>query len=169
MRVMNHILGGGGFSSMLMNDIREERGLTYGIYSQPVNMDYADYLMIQSAMSPENIETMMPVLDDIINHIKTEDIDADVLDDAKSYLIGSLPLRFSSTLSLSGAAMRMQSDGRSINALDEWADKINAVTADDVKRVANRIFESSLPTAMVVSGAVPEEGYTIVETIPGIE
>lgn len=170
MRVMNHILGSGGFSSMLMEEIREQRGLTYGIYSQPVNMDYADYMVIQSAMSPENIETMMPVLADILDQLKTQDVDVEVLNDAKNYLIGSIPLRFASTLSLSGAAIRMQLDGRPIDALDTWGEKINAVTVDDIKRVATRIFANPIPTAMVVSGAVPEgQGYDMVETITGIE
>ncbi len=168
MRVMNHILGGGGFSSYLMEDIREQRGLTYGIYSQPVTMDYANYMVIQSAMSPENIETMMPVLSEILQRLKTSEVDLETITDAKNYLVGALPLRFASTLSLSGAAIRMQLDGRSIDALDNWADKINAVTASDIQRVASRIFENTTPTAMVVSGAVPE-GYDLVENIAGIE
>jgi len=170
MRVMNHLLGGGGFSSYLMEEVREKRGLTYGIYSQPVNMDYADYMVIQSATSPENIAPMTAAISDILTKLKTESVDEALLMDAKSYLIGSLPLRFASTLSLSGAAIRMQLDGRDINALDSWADKINAVTADDIQNVANRIFINNDPTAMVVSGAVPDDqGFELVETVAGIE
>lgn len=170
MRVMNHILGGGGFSSYLMDEVREKKGLTYGIYSQPVNMDYADYMMIQSATSPENIAPMTQAVSDVLTKLKTQNVDAQLLDDAKSYLIGSLPLRFASTLSLSGTAIRMQLDGRDINALDNWADKISAVTADDVMRVANRIFVSTEPNATIIAGAVPSDlGFKIVETINGIE
>ena len=170
MRVMNHILGGGGFSSYLMEEVREKRGLTYGIYSQPVNMNYADYMVIQSATSPENVAPMSAAISDVLTKLKNEMVDDELLMDAKSYLVGSLPLRFASTLSLSGAAIRMQLDGRDINALDTWADKINAVTADDIQRVATRIFVNNDPTATVIAGAVPDDqGFELVDVVPGIE
>lgn len=168
--VMNHMLGGGGFSSYLMEEVREKRGLTYGIYSQPVFLDYSNYLMIESATSPENIAPMTTAMQDVLSKLTTETVDEKLLADAKSYLIGSLPLRFTSTLSLSGAAMRMQLDGRSITALDDWADKIDAITADDVKNVANRIFKSIEPTVTIIAGAVPDDsGFELVEKLPGIE
>ena len=170
MRVMNHILGGGGFSSYLMEEVREKRGLTYGIYSQPVNMNYADYMVIQSATSPENVAPMSEAITDVLTKLKTEMVDNELLMDAKSYLVGSLPLRFASTLSLSGAAIRMQLDGRDISALDNWADKINAITSDDIQRVANRIFVNTEPTATVIAGAVPDDqGFELVDVVPGIE
>jgi zinc protease len=170
LRVMNHILGGGGFSSYLMEEVREKQGLTYGIYSQPAHLDHADYLIIQSATSPENIAPMTDSISSILTMMKNESVDADLLADAKSYLIGSLPMRFASTLSLSGATLRMQLDGRSIDALDIWADKINAVTADDIMRVSNRIFTSVEPSATVIAGAVPDDlGFEIIDQIPGIE
>lgn len=169
-RVMNHVLGGGGFSSMLMDEVREKQGLTYGIYSQPVHMNYADFMVIQSATSPENIAPMTDSIQGVLNDLTTTHIDDEVLADAKSYLIGSLPLRFSSTLSLSGAAIRMQLDGRAIDALDMWDDKISAVTASDVKRVAERVFVSLEPSATVIAGAVPDgQGFDIVDNVPGIE
>jgi len=170
LRVMNHILGGGGFSSLLMDEVREQQGLTYGIYSQPLHMDYADYLVIESATSPDNIAPMTASVQDILTRLKTDLVDDQTLTDAQNYLIGSLPLRFSSTLSLSGAAIRMQLDGRPIDALDQWDDKIAAVTAEDVQRVANRIFTTTDPIVTVIAGAVPEgQGFDTVETIPGIE
>ena len=169
-RVLNHILGGGGFSSMLMDEIREKQGLTYGIYSQPIFMAHANYIVIESAMSPENIAPMMKSIEEIVLRLKQDDVAEDVLKDAKSYLIGSLPLRFSSTLSLSGAALRMQLDGRSITALDEWANAIEAVTSDDIVRVANRIFVQNDPIVTIVAGAVPDGGdYEMIDTLPGVE
>ncbi len=169
-RVLNHILGAGGFSSFLMEEVREKQGLTYGIYSQPVFMDAADYLAVESAASPENIQAMTKSVQDIVESLKTTPVEAKRLAEAKSYLIGSLPLRFSSTLSLSGAALRMQLDGRSITSLDEWGDQIEAVTANDVQRVAQRIFASTQPIATVIAGAVPDNAdFTTVTTLPGVE
>ena len=169
-RVMNHMLGGGGFSSFLMEEVREKQGLTYGIYSSPVHLDSADYISIGSAASPENITAMIQSVKKILEDLKTEPVNDLKLQEAKSYLMGALPLRFSSTLSLSGAALRMQLDGRTINALDFWNDKITAVTASDVQRVANRVFGSTEPIVTVIAGAVPENlGYEIIETLPGVE
>jgi zinc protease len=169
-RVLNQILGGGGFSSLLMDQVREEKGLTYGIYSQPAFMDFANYLLIQSATSPENIEEMTIAIQDIIAGLKSENVDAVMLEEAKSYLIGSLPLRFSSMLSLSGAAIRMQLDGRSIDSLDVWAENIEAVTAEDIRKVANRIFENPQAAVTVIAGAVPsDQGFELVEPLPGVQ
>lgn len=169
-RVLNHILGAGGFSSFLMEEVREKQGLTYGIYSQPIFMDSADYLSIESAASPENIQAMKKSVQDIIDNLKNNFVEDIRLSEAKSYLIGSLPLRFSTTLSLSGTALRMQLDGRSITALDEWKSQIEAVRAEDVQRVANRIFASTQPVVTVITGAVPEGlGYEMVDTLRGVE
>lgn len=169
-RVLNHMLGGGGFSSRLMEEVREKQGLTYGIYSQPVFQDAAHYLIVQSATSPENIAAMKASVQSILNDFKTETVEETNLMEAKSYLIGSLPLRFSSTMSLSATALRIQLDGRTITSLDEWEEKISTVTAADVQRVANRIFNSIEPTATVIAGAVPEnQNYQIFESLPGVE
>lgn len=168
--VFNHVLGGGGFSSFLMDEIREKKGLTYGIYSHPVFMKHANYLTIESSTSPENIEPMKKAVDEILTNLKTNLIPEEMLNDAKNYLIGVLPLRFSSTLSLSGTALRMQVDGRDINSLDQWSSKISAVTAEDIKRVANRLLENIGPSAMVIVGALPKnDKFEEVSVIQGIE
>jgi zinc protease len=153
-----------------MEEVREKRGLTYGIYSQPVFMDGANYLTIISAASPENITPMKKSVQQILKKLKSTPVEATKLAEAKSYLIGSLPLRLSTTLSLSGTALRMQLDGRDLDALDQWRDKINAVTVEDVQRVANTIFQSNEPVVTVIAGAVPDnQGYDIIETLPGVE
>lgn len=169
-RVMNHILGGGGFSSYLMDEVREKKGLTYGIYSHPVIMDYTNYITIESATAPESVAPMTEAINEVLELMKHGEIDPQLLSDAKSYLIGSLPLRFSSTLSLSGAAMRMQLDGRSIKALDEWDDHINAVTMADVQRVARDIFDDVIPKTTVIAGAVPDDvNARKITDLPGVQ
>jgi zinc protease len=169
-RVMNYMLGGGGFSSFLMEEIREKKGLTYGIYSSPVFMKYDDYIVIESATSPENIAPMIDAIQTVLTNMKTNLVTDEMLSDAKNYLIGVLPLRFATTQSLSGTALRMQLDGRDQGALDEWDDHIHKVTAEDVRHAANKIFESLDAKATVIVGAVPDElNFEIVDTIPGVE
>lgn len=170
LRVLNQILGAGGFSSMLMDEIREKRGLTYGIYSRLTHMDYADYLSIESATSPENIAPMMDAIQGVLETLKTTLVDNEMLNEAKSYMVGSMPLKFSSTQSLSATPLALKMDGLSMDYLDRWADKINAVTADDVKNVANMIFENSKPNVTVIAGAIPDGmDIELVDTLPGVE
>lgn len=170
LRVLNHLLGAGGFSSALMEEVREKRGLTYGIYSRPIHMNFSNYMSIESATSPENIAPMMAAITDVLNEFKTEHVSDDKLTAARNYLVGSLPLRFSTTQSLSRTAMSMGLNDMGIDYLDLWDDEILKVTAADVKRVAERIFISTTPTAMVIAGAVPDDlGFEIIETMPGVE
>ena len=170
LRVLNQTLGAGGFSSMLMDEIREKRGLTYGIYSRLVHMDYTDYVSIESATSPENIEPMLGAIEGVLTNLKTNLVDTETLNEAKSYMVGSMPLKFSSTQSLSATPLALKMDGLSMTYLDDWANNINAVTADDVMRVANMVFENTQPNAMVIAGSIPDEmDINIVDTLPGVE
>lgn len=171
LRVLDHMLGGGGFSSALMEDIREKQGLTYGIYSRLVHMDYADYLSIESATAPESIAPMTAAVAKVIDGFVTNPVDGQKLDDAKNYLIGSLPLKFSSTQSLSRTAMALSLDDLPMDYLDHWEAKIGEVTAVDIQRVAARIFTTPTPRVTVVAGAVPEDAkdFTMIETLPGVE
>lgn len=169
LRVMNHLLGAGGFASYLMEEVREKRGLTYGIYSQLIAMQYANHLTIESAASPENIEPMQQAIQDVLMMLKTEITDAELLSDAKNYLIGSLPLQFSSTQSLSRTALNMQMDHMPIDYLDHWADNIRKVNAQHIQKIANRIFARDA-AAVAIAGAVPENlNIEKISQIPGIE
>lgn len=169
LRVMNHILGGGGFSSYLMDEVREKRGLTYGIYSQLTAMDYDDHLSIESAASPANIEPMQMAIAEVLTKMKTEPVDPQLLEDAKSYLIGSLPLQFSSTQNLSRTALNLQLDSLPMTHLDDWAEKIRMIDAEDVRRVANRVFTGKA-SAVAVAGAVPATlEIEKIEILPGVE
>lgn len=169
LRVLNHLLGAGGFASYLMDEVREKRGLTYGIYSQLTAMDYADHISIESAASPENIEPMQNAIDDVLMMLKTEITDKALLNDAKNYLIGSLPLQFSSTQSLSRTALSLQLDDLPINYLDDWTDNIQAVDAQDIQKIANRIFSKDA-AAVAIAGAIPQNlQIEKITEMPGVE
>jgi len=169
LRVLNHLLGAGGFSSYLMEEVREKRGLTYGIYSQLTSMEYANHIAIESAASPENIEPMQNAINDVLTMLKTETTDTVLLNDAKNYLVGSMPLRFSSTQSLSQMALSLRLHDLSITHLDNWDDHIQAVTAQDIQRIANRIFTGDA-AAVAIAGAIPHNLHIEkVTRMPGVE
>ena len=153
-QVMDYIFGGGGFSSLLMNEVREKGGLTYGIYSSMMNLDYADRFVVQASMLPKNVQPTIDTVKKIANNLKAADIDTGTLQAAKDYLTGSMPLHFGSTDDISGALTGLQLNNRPVTALDDFRAKINAVTTADIKRVANRIFAND--PVLVLVGAKPE-------------
>src|SRR5690606_28052872 len=89
--VFDYIYGGGGFSSLLMNEVREKRGLTYGISSSLSNLDDADRFLVLGSTLPENVVPTMDLVKKVAQDIKSNGISDDVLQAAKDYLTGSLP------------------------------------------------------------------------------
>ncbi|HEY8963706.1 MAG TPA: pitrilysin family protein [Alphaproteobacteria bacterium] len=166
--VMNYIFGGGGFSSRLMAEIREKRGLTYGIYSSAYNLDHADRLVVSASLLPGNVVKTLDLIGEVADAMKTTPVDAGTLKAAQDYLTGSLPLQFSSTQRTAGALVELQLNDRPITALDDYAAKILAVTPADIQRVAERIF--AVNPIVVAVGAKPE-GLTMLEwtSIPNAE
>jgi zinc protease len=166
--VMNYIFGGGGFSSRLMTQVREERGLTYGIYSSQFNLDYADRFIVQGSMLPQNVVPTITLVKEIADSMKTTDVTPESLQTAKDYLIGSLPLSLSSTMNIADTLVGLQLNKRAITALDDYRAKIAAVTPADLRRVAARIF--SVDPIIVTVGAKPDNlDVETVTVIPDTE
>ena len=102
LQLLNYIYGGGGFGSRLMEEAREKRGLTYGIYSQIAAQDYLSTLNISTSTQNKSVEEMLDIIKAQMNLLRDTNITAQELTDAKSYIIGSMPLSLSSTDKVSG-------------------------------------------------------------------
>ena len=151
--VMTYIFGGGGFSSRLMEEIREKRGLTYGIYASQYNLDYADRMVVSASLLPQNVGKTIEITKQLASDMQTTPVEAETLKSAQDYLTGSLPLQFSSTGRTSGALVELQLNDRPITALDDFRAGIMAVTPADIQRVAGRIF--NVDPIIVAVGAKP--------------
>lgn len=152
--VMDYIFGGGGFSSRLMDEVREKQGLTYGISSGMTNLDHADRYAVGGSMLPRNVKPTIDMVRKIAGDMMNTDVSAQELQAAKDYLTGSLPLHFSSSSAIAGTLVSLQLNDRPVTALDEFRDKINAVTPADIRRVARRIFGTE--PMIVLVGAKPD-------------
>ncbi len=148
--VMNYILGGGGFSSRLTEEVREKRGLAYGVYSYLANLDEASFMMGGVATRNDAIGKSLSVIRDEWQKMQKDGITQTELDNAKSYLTGAFPLRFTSLGNLSAMLVGMQSEDLGIDFLDKRNDYVNAVTLDDVNRVAAKLLDPDHVTAIVV-------------------
>jgi zinc protease len=139
--VLNYILGGGGFSSRLMDDIREQKGLTYGISTW---LSLQDHQWRWNGQASTRHETAKEVIQLVKNHIASLGAEGPTegeLADAKAYLTGAYPLNFDTNRKIAGNLMSVRQDGLDVSYLSKRNDLINAVTLDDLKRVAARYMK----------------------------
>lgn len=169
LRVLNYIFGESGFGSRLMEEIREKRGLTYGIYSDIQNFRHADVLTISTSTKNESAAELMQVVHDEMAKLSATAIGAQELQDAKSYLTGSIPLSLSSTENIAGIMTTLQVEGLSADYLDVYASKIEAVTADDLKRVAARLLDPAKMTVVMVGKPEKIDGAVTITEVPNAQ
>ena len=152
--VANYILGGGGFSSRLMTDVREKRGLTYGISTALVPYRRAGLWMGQVASKKTSMRETIDVVRATMKKFATSGPTDKELTDAKTYLTGSFPMAFDSNVGIAAQLNTFQTIGLPVDYVDHRNALIEAVTVDDVKRVAARLFNPAKLT-VVVAGTLP--------------
>ncbi|NDV49253.1 MULTISPECIES: pitrilysin family protein [unclassified Salipiger] len=148
--VMNTILGGGGFEARLMNEVREKRGLTYGVYSYIVPMDHAELYLGHVASANDRIGEAIDVIKDEWAKLAENGVTEAELDQAKTYLTGAYPLRFDGNGPIADILVGMQMDGLTPDYIATRNDEIEAVTLEDVKRVAARVLKPDALRFVVV-------------------
>lgn len=137
--VANHILGGGGFSSRLMDEIREKRGLTYGVASYLINGVYGQTWQGGMASANDVVGQAVDLVRQQWGRI-AEGVTESELTNAKTYLTGEYPLRFDGNAKIARILSGMQLIGLPPEYIDTRNDRIEAVTAADVQRVAERML-----------------------------
>lgn len=153
--VMNQILGAGGFGSRLMTEVREKRGLTYGIYAYLAQKDYADLLIGRVATANATVGETIEIIGAEWQRMAEEGVTEDELTQAKTYLTGAYPLRFDGNGRIANILAGMQIDGMPIDYIITRNDKVEAVTLADVNRVAGELLNPEALTFVVVGQ--PEE------------
>ncbi|WP_170329617.1 M16 family metallopeptidase [Ruegeria arenilitoris] len=139
--VLNHILGGGGFESRLMHEVREKRGLTYGVATYLVPKDLASVYLGSVSSANDRIAETVEVIRSEWARAASEGVTVKELDDAKTYLTGAYPLRFDGNGQIAGIMVGMQMDNLPIDYITTRNDKVNAVTLEDVNRVASELLD----------------------------
>ncbi|MCZ8313355.1 pitrilysin family protein [Phreatobacter sp.] len=152
--VLNHILGGGGFSSRLYQEVREKRGLAYSVSSGIAALDAAGMVTGGTSTRNDRAAESLAVITAELKRMGAEGPTAIELEQAKRYLIGSWALRFETSIQIASNLIRIQLDGLGIDYLDQRNALIEAVSLDDVKRVAKRLFAD--PRMLVVVVGKPE-------------
>ena len=138
--VMNHILGSGGFTSRLTNEVREKRGLAYGVYSYLSPMDHAALYMGRVATENGAVAESLDIIRAEFARMRDFGVSAAELGDAKTYLTGSFPLRLDSNGKIAGLLVGIQLEDLGIDYIDRRNGYIETVTLDDVNRVARELL-----------------------------
>lgn len=148
--VMNTILGGGGFEARLMTEVREKRGLTYGVYSYLVPKDFAAIYLGQVASANDRVGEAIGVIRDEWSKLAEEGVSAEELRRAQTYLTGAYPLRFDGNAAIAGILVGMQLDDLTPEYVTNRNDQVMAVTVEDIARVARRLIDPEGLTFVVV-------------------
>ena len=141
--VLNHILGGGGFSSRLMEEVREKRGLAYSVYSFIQPMKQGSVFMGGVATKNEEVGQSLDVISGELKRITADGPTARELEGAKSNLTGSFALRFDTNAKIANQLLYFLGEGFAPDYVEKRNAEVDAVTLDDVKRVAKRLFEKN--------------------------
>jgi zinc protease len=151
--LVNYVLGGGGFSARLMDEVREKRGLVYGIGSDLWTFDAGGLIAGQFQTDPDKVAQAIDIVRKEWKRIADEGPTQAELDNAKTYLLGYYPRNFTTTMDTAEALRGLQIEHLGIDYVTRRQKEIAAVTIDDARRAAKRLFDANALTFVVVGPA----------------
>lgn len=152
--VGNQILGGGGFASRLMEEVREKRGLVYGVYSSFNPGLDAGAFQIGLQTRPDQAAEALKVTREVLSDFIAKGPSDKELRDAKDNLIGGFALRVDSNAKLLGNVTNIAWNGLPLDYLDHWTDRVEALSVDDVRKAMARMVQPDKQVTVVL-GAKP--------------
>ncbi|MDW8369546.1 MAG: pitrilysin family protein [Geminicoccaceae bacterium] len=142
--IANYILGGGGFSSRLMEEVREKRGLAYSVYSYLHEARLAPLWLGAVATSNERVAQSIAIVREEVAKLAAGEVEERELADAKTYLTGSFPLRLSTNDQIARMLLGMMVHGLGRRFLEERNGLIEAVGREDLARACRRLYAGEL-------------------------
>ncbi len=152
--VVNHILGGGGLSSRLYHEVREKRGLAYSVYESLLWMDHSAVFVGNTGTRADRAGETVEAINKEIRRMAEDGPTQEELDEAKSYLKGSQMLALDTSSKLASALLQYQLDKLPIDYIEKRNAIVDAVTLDDAKKAARRLWGQGLLTVIV--GRAPQ-------------
>jgi zinc protease len=152
--VVNHILGGGGLSSRLYKEVREKRGLAYSIYQSLLWMDRSAIFIGNTGTRADRAGETVDAIEKETRRMAEDGPTQKELDEAKSYLKGSQMLALDTSSKLAQALLQYQLDKLPIDYIEKRNALVDAVTLDDAKQAAKKLWGQGLLTVIV--GRAPQ-------------
>ncbi len=138
--VVNHILGGGTLSSRLYHEVREKRGLAYSVYESLLWMQHSALFIGNTGTRADRAGETVDAITKEVRRMGEDGPTQQELDEAKSYLKGSQMLALDTSSKLASAMLQYQLDGMPIDYIEKRNAIVDAVTLDDAKAVAKRLW-----------------------------
>lgn len=148
--ILNQVIGGSGFTARLMTEVREKRGLTYGVSSDLAPMNLAETWQGGFASSNEKTAEAISVVRDVWADVAENGVTQQEMDAAKTYITGSYPLRFDGNSTIAGILVGMQIQGLPIDYVSKRNALVEAVTLEQVNKVAKERLHPENLTFVVV-------------------
>jgi len=160
--IVNHILGGGSFSSRLYREVREKRGLAYGISDSLVWLNSSALMIGSTATRADATGKTIEIIEHEIRRLAEEGPTEEELTKAKTYLKGSYVLGLDTSPRIASQLVQIQIDKLGIDYIERRAGLIDAVTLSDAKRVAKRLLDGGLLVTVVgrPEGVTSKDGDT---------
>lgn len=153
----NYVLGGGGFSSRLMQEVREKRGLAYGIGTDLWTFDAGGLIGGQVQTSPDNAMHAIGIIKAEWQKLRDHGPTAEELQNAKDYLIGYYPRNFTTSTDIAQTLLQLQIENLGIDYVNRRQKEIAAVTLEDARAMARELFDpESLSFVVVGPGSITE-------------
>ena len=148
--VLNQILGGGGFASRLMEEVREKRGLAYSVYSYLNPLKSASLFAGGVSTKNEEMAKSIEVIQAELKRMADQGPTQTEWENSRSFLTGSYALRFDTNAKIADQLLAIKQDDLGIDYVDKRNVEVQAVTIDDLKRVAKRLLKTDEMVFMVV-------------------
>ena len=161
--IVNHILGGGSFTSRLYREVREKRGLAYGVHDHLVWLNHTALMIGSTATRSDATGQTIEIIEREIRRLADEGPTEAEFAKAKTYLKGSFALGLDTSSRIASQLVQMQLDNLGIDYIERRAAMIDAVTLADAKRVAKRLLDGGLLVTVVGR----PEGVTSTESAAG--
>jgi zinc protease len=152
--VMNYILGGGGFTSRLMDNIRDNKGLAYDVHSGFAAQKEPGAFTITIQTKNESANEVIAETLKEVRRMQAEPVSLKELNDAKAYLTGSFPLRMDTSVKIAGMLTSIENFNLGLDYPRKYQALIDAVTREDVQRVAKKYLH---PDAMMIVVVADQE------------
>jgi zinc protease len=153
--ILNYVVGGGGFSSKLMQEVREKRGLAYSVYTYLYPLDHAGIFAGGVATENKSVGQSLDLIKAELERTARDGLTDKELREAKDFLVGSFALRFDTSAKIAAQLLAIQLDNLGADYIERRNGEIEAITAADIKRVARRLME---PKNLIVTVAGEPEG-----------
>jgi zinc protease len=152
--ILNYIIGGGGFSSRLMEEVREKRGLAYSVHSNIFPYQHGAVFVGSVATQNEAVAQSLAVIESELKRLAEEGPSAEELASAKSYLTGAYALRFESSSSIANQLLWIQIEDLGIGYVEKRNELVEQVTLGEIKLVAKRLIEADRLITTIVGKPV---------------